>query len=271
MNQEKGIVTLADKHYFAGLQTLYYSVQAIADIPIICFDIGLDSQQKDWAKTMPSLTIAPLPMDDEIRLIEQQLVGDKPLGKKNKRQWPLWICPWLIAASPYQRTFWIDSDIVILRNLNELFAKLDDGPVFTIENHAPDKTPNKPELYQLLPINRAFNPLEPVANGGVSGWDLMRDKAVLDDYKYPILQACHHKAIEQAISWHDQGALIWAIQKHGLEQRVLKEFHWNLCVRHTLAFNKKYLWNKEVIAQLINDVPEASLLHWNGCTVPWSE
>jgi hypothetical protein len=271
MTLSKGIVTLADNNYFSGLQTLYYSVQALADIPILCFDIGLTEAQKQWANNQPNLSIAPIPINPDIQLIQEKLQGDKPLGKKTKRQWPLWICPWLIAASPYQRTFWLDCDIVVLKNLNELFALLDAGPVFTQENLAPDKTPNKAELYELLPIKREFNPLIPTVNGGVSGWDLIRDKAVLDAYRYPILQACYQKEIEHAISWHDQGALIWAIQFCGLEHRVLTETHWNLCVRNTPAFNKKYSWHKEVIIELARDVPHASLLHWNGCAVPWSE
>lgn len=268
----QGIVTLADANYFLGLQSLYYSIQALADIPVLCFDIGLTTEQQAWIESMPQLEFAPIPETAEIELIKQQLSGTKLLGKKNKRIWPLWICPWLIAASPFQRTFWLDCDIVVLRNIQQLFNMLDSGPVFTLENHAPQHTPNKAALYDLLPIQHPeFDLLKPTVNGGVSGWDLIRDQEILAAYKYPILQACVDKNIEAAISWHDQGALIWAIQQHALEARVLADTNWNLCVRHTVAWKKKYLWNpKSVIQELRQDVPEVNLLHWNGQKVPWN-
>lgn len=270
IQHKKGIITLADKNYFKGLQVLYFSTQEISDIPITCFDIGLTKEQIAWAENTHHIEIAPLPITSDIELIKCHLKGDSLLGKQNKRIWPLWICPFLIAASPYRRTFWIDCDIVILKNLIELFDKLDNGPVFTLENNSPEHTPNNPDLYTFLPIDREqFDIAEPMANGGVSGWDLIRDKEILESYQYPILQACHNKQIEKAISWHDQGALIWAIQKHGLEENVLKSINWNLCAKHTKALNKTYCWDKDVTSQLRKDVPEANLLHWNGQKVPW--
>jgi hypothetical protein len=266
-----GIVTLADHHYFPGLETLYLSVQESFPTPIACFDIGLSEAQKEAAaRNYPRLSILPVPENADVTAVKKAF-GDAPaLQKLGKRVWPLWLCPFLIAASPFRRVFWMDTDIVVLRRLRELFAMLDAGPVFTPENLAPELTANKPELYGLLPIDRPFDPRQPTANGGVSGWDLERDREALEAYMHPIRRACRDSAVRDAIAWHDQGALIWAIQKTGLEHRVVESWDWNLCVRHTPAFEKRYAWGKDVLETLRRDVPAANLLHWNGVPVPWS-
>ena len=267
-----GIVTLADQNYFPGLETLYQSVQESFPTPVACFDIGLTQEQKNRAAgEYPLLTILDLPDNADILMVRESFKLEPALKKMGKRVWPLWLCPFLIAASPFQRVFWMDCDLVVLRGLADLFALLDDGPVFTPENLAPDVTHNKPELYQLLPIARAFNPQSPAANGGVSGWDLQRDARILEAYQYPIREAAERLSVREAISWHDQGALIWAIQNTGMEHRVLDTWTYNLCARHTAVMGKTFIWNRDVIAWLRDEVPEACLLHWNGLPVPWGQ
>jgi len=266
-----GIVTLADSHYFPGLEMLYLSAQESFPVPVACFDVGLTDGQKARAvRDYPGLSILPMPETADIAAVRRSFSDAQPLAKTGKRVWPLWACPFLIEASPFDRVFWLDCDIVILRNLGGIFSLLDDGPVFTPENLAPEKTPNKPQLYDLLPIDRAFDRARPTVNGGVSGWDLKRDRDALQAYMHPIRRACDDPRVRDAISWHDQGALLWAIQKTGLEHRVQPTSAWNLCVAHTRAAGKAYDWNPAVLQELRRDVPEANLLHWNGYAVPWA-
>lgn len=266
-----GIVTLADSHYFPGLETLYLSVQRSYGVPVACFDAGLTSEQKDVAqRRFPRLSILPIPETVDIAAIRAAFGDAAPLSKPGKRVWPLYICPFLIAASPFRRVFWVDCDILVLRDLDRLFALLDEGPVFTPENLAPARSPNKPELYALLPIDRPFDLEKPAVNAGVSGWDLARDREALAAYMEPIRRACRDPRVRDAISWWDQGALLWAIQKTGLEDRVVASWKWNLCVKHTRARGRTYEWGEGVIDVLRGDVPEANLLHWNGYAVPWA-
>jgi hypothetical protein len=267
----EGVVTLADANYFPGVAMLCRSIQGSGyPVPVVCFDVGLTEEQRAWGRQhLPALQIRDLPPDRDIALI-RQAPEDPALAKPGKRHWPLWICPFLIAASPFRRTFWIDADVVVLRDLEGLFRLLDSGPLFTPENLAPQATPNKPELYELLPIARSFDPARPALNGGVSGWDLERDEAVLRSYMYPIRRAFEDPAIKAAISWHDQGALIWAVQRHGLEDRVAPTTAWNRCVIHTPAFHQAFPWDPAGLEQLRDRVPDVNLLHWNGVRVPWS-
>ena len=273
----EGIVTLADSHYYPGIETLYLSVQQSHPVPVTCFDAGLTEAQREHAlEHYPLLNIQALPGAPELDIIKEAFEDSKPLGKIGKRVWPLWICPFLIRASPYQRTFWLDADLVVLRGLSELFSMLEGGPVFTLENNAPEYTPNKPELYELLPTGRESDPgfdrTRPLLNGGVSGWDMVRDREVLESYMRPILRACKVPAVRDAIAWHDQGALIWAVQHHALEHRVLRDTRWNLCVRHSPGVaGRQYAWGPAVLEELRRDETNACLLHWNGFNVPWKD
>ncbi len=265
----EGIITLADENYFQGLLILYHSVQKNYKTPIVCYDIGLTNDQINWIKeNLPLLTIKEIPDTKIIQTIKNHKEETK-LGTKGKRQWPLWICPFLIQHSPFTKTLWLDCDLVVLRNLDKLFKKLDKGPIFTPENHAPHLTGNKPELYELLPIKREFNEDNALINAGVSGWHLTRDKEILNNYSQAVSKAFENAKIKNAISWHDQGSLIWAILNSDAENRVEKAWKWNLCVKHTLAKELKFTWNEKVFNELRNKVPEANILHWNGKTVPW--
>lgn len=268
--RSEGVVTLADQGYFAGLETLYQSVQTVYPVPVLCFDIGLSDDQKALAKNeYEFLTIVPVPDTPQVREIREAFPESRDRVKSGKRAWPLWLCPFLIASSPFRRVFWLDCDIVVLRELGALYHMLEEGPVFTTENHDAAATPNRPELYEHLPIERPFNPGVPAVNAGVSGWDLERDHAALQGYMYPVIRACRDPAIRDAISWHDQGALIWSIQRHGLEHRVLADWKWNLCVRHTSVLGRQLVWGNLVVDGLRRSVPDANLLHWNGVPLPW--
>jgi hypothetical protein len=81
--------------------------------------------------------------------------------------------------------------------------------------------------------------------------------------------ACADHRVAEAISWWDQGALIWAIQRCGLEHRVVDTWAWNMCVKHTRAVRNCHGWDDGTLERLRVDVPEANLLHWNGHAPPW--
>jgi len=270
-NQNEGIITLADENYFEGLKILYFSIQNSYPLPVICYDIGLTTKQKSWAKEfLPKLTIKPVP-DIKIITTIKNYQETTTLPKKNKRQWALWICPFLIQDSPFIKTFWMDCDLIVLRNLETLFEKLEDGPIFTPENLAPHLTANSPQLYQLLPIHKKYSEDKALINAGVSGWNLIRDKKILNDYANVVKYAFENNEIKASISWHDQGALIWAILNNGLEECVAADWKWNTCVKHTSAANLKFKWSPEILNYLQQIVPEANILHWNGRTAPWIE
>jgi hypothetical protein len=266
---EHGIITLADHNYFPGLQLLHRSAQESYPVQVACFDLGLTDEQRRIAASTENLTILPIPRDPLIETVKEQFRDAPQLAKRHKRVWPLWVCPALIAAAPFHRVFWFDCDIAILRNLRELFALLDEGPVFTPENNAPEVTPNKAELYDMLPINREFDYRAPAVNAGVSGWDLARDRGVIAAYIHPVARAAADDAIRKAVSWHDQGALIWAIQRCSLEERVTSANIWNRCIKNSIVGKARPKWDSEFLQNLRTLETQANVLHWNGARLPW--
>jgi hypothetical protein len=262
-------VTLADANYFPGLLALHASIRSSFPVPIACFDLGLTDVQRGLARELPELLILPLPSDILISEIEVATRRCAPLMKPGKRIWPLWICPLLIQSAPFDDVFWLDCDLLVLRGLDELFGFLEQGPVFTPENKAPERTPNPPRLYELMPISRRFDPALPTVNAGVSGWRLDRDGAVLRAYIEPVARAARDPEVMDSIAWHDQGALIWAIQSLGLEDRVLDAPLWNLCVDQVQVGEGVMRWDAGLCDRLREVLPQVRLLHWNGARAPW--
>ena len=266
---DRGVVTLCDANYYSGLRKLHASICSSTPCDVICYDAGLTPEQRSEAARIDRLHVLDIPDDPLVAELMAATEDAAPLAKPNKRIWPLWICPLLIRAAPLTDVFWMDCDVVVLRGLGELFGMLDDGPVFTPENKAPELTPNSPSLYELLPIRRRFDPRVPVVNGGVSGWRRGRDDAALDAYVLPVATAARDRAVRDAISWHDQGALIWAIQSLGLEHRVLPTPLWNLCVDHAGLPAEVLAWDDGLIERLRAALPVVRILHWNGRKAPW--
>lgn len=267
--RERGIATLCDANYFPGLLALHASVRSSDPCEIVCYDVGLTTEQRDEAATRDGLTILPLPDDPLIAALIGATRDLAPLAKPNKRIWPLWICPLLIRAAPLRDVFWLDCDLLVLRGLDELFAMLEHGPVFTPENNAPARAANPSRLYDLLPIERPFDPAIPTVNAGVSGWRRGRDDDALAAYLFPVAAAARDPAVMDAIAWHDQGALIWAIQSRGLEDRVLSSPRWNLCVGRAEIAPELLRWDDGLLERARAALPDVRILHWNGRPAPW--
>ena len=269
MSRDFGIITLSDENYFPGLLMLHRSVQESLPCTVACFDVGLSMEQKARATALPNLEILPLPADPLVQRIKEAMNASPPLPKLHKRVWPLWICPILIKHAPFRDVIWMDCDLVVLRHLSQLFAVVESGPVFTPENNAPHATPNRLELYNLLPISRPFDPLVPTVNGGVSGWRKDRDSVAIEAFILPVEQATIDTKVRDAISWQDQGALIWAIQYCGLEHRVATSTDWNLCVRNTPIANHPIPWDDKFLDTARAVVTNANIIHWNAHRPPW--
>ncbi|MEM7356646.1 MAG: hypothetical protein AAF657_37870, partial [Acidobacteriota bacterium] len=183
------------------------------------------------------------------------------------RVWPLWICPFLIAASPFRYTLWADADMLVLRDLDRLFELLVERPVFTPENLAPERTANPLRLYELL--GPGLPSSQPLVNAGLSGWDLVRDQDLLADYCDAVRNALARRDVRDAIAWHDQGCLIWALVNQGSKDFVLETTAWNQSVAGTPLRDWSFEWSADALEYARNRVPDAAILHWNGLPMPW--
>ncbi len=265
-----GVITLCDENYFPGLLMLHRSVQESGGYPIACYDIGLTDNQRAEAALRRNLHILQLPDDPLIAAIQTELLNDEKVKKQGKRVWPLWICPLLIKHAPFEKVLWLDCDLVVLRDLDSLFEKLEKQPVFTPENFAPEATSNKPSLYDHLPISRQFNRNVPAINAGVSGWCKLRDRDLIEAYVHPVSSAVADPKVRALISWQDQGALIWAIQSKGMERYVETDNCWNQSASLTSLKKAPLKWDEKFLPALRNQHPDVKIMHWNGLPLPWA-
>lgn len=270
-----GIVTLADDNYFCGTRLLTLSCGG--RLPIVVYDLGLGPAACAWIDAQAGMERHPIPDTPLVRAIQARC-GESRMAKATKREWPLWICPTLIEAAPFERVFWIDSDIVLLRDLDSLLERLDQGPVVVEENLAPQACDNPPQLYDLLPIAHPLHGGNRLRlNAGLSGWDRRRDAHLLEAYQFPIRQVFLRGAVpREAVRWHDQGSLIWALQQAGYDDRLLLPSRFNLCVRHSALAEQRIAAaasDAELLAWIdqARDLErQAATVHWNGHPVPWS-
>jgi hypothetical protein len=188
---------------------------------------------------------------------------------EGREAWLLWVCPFLISASPFRRTLWLDCDVIVLRKLSDLFDLLRAGPIVTPSDNKFGRTSNAKELYELAPLlEESVATPEPLINAGVVGFDLLRDCDVLRSCRQLILRAACEEEVRRSISWHDRGALIWAVRNHRLHDRVL-EAAWNTAVRSLKdvdpeAVFSHYCADSSLFAALRRDFPAVNILHWNG-------
>jgi hypothetical protein len=270
-----GIVTLADDNYFCGTRLLTLSIEG--QLPIVVYDLGLGEEACAWIEAHEGIERRSVPDTPLVRAIQERC-GENRMAKATKREWPLWICPTLIEAAPFARAFWIDSDIVVLRELASMVESLAEGPFLVEENLAPHACDNPPQLYDLLPIGQSLHEGNRLRlNAGLSGWDLCRDAHLLEAYQFPIRQVFLRGALpREAVRWHDQGALIWALQQAGYDDRLLRPRRFNLCVQHSALRGQRIAADADDdtlrawIAEARELERDAATVHWNGHPVPWS-
>jgi hypothetical protein len=270
-----GIVTLADDNYFCGTRLLTLSIEG--QLPIVVYDLGLGEEACAWIEAHEGIERRSVPDTPLVRAIQERC-GENRMAKATKREWPLWICPTLIEAAPFARAFWIDSDIVVLRELAPMVESLAEGPFLVEENLAPHACDNPPQLYDLLPIGQSLHEGNRLRlNAGLSGWDLCRDAHLLEAYQFPIRQVFLRGALpREAVRWHDQGALIWALQQAGYDDRLLRPRRFNLCVQHSALRGQRIAADADDdtlrawIAEARELERDAATVHWNGHPVPWS-
>lgn len=269
-SRRKGIVTACDDNYFGAMLMMYFSVQESFPIDMVVYDLGISDNLREIAARYSRLSILPLPTNKVICQIRKVTAEDAKMKKARKQLWPLWICPILIQSSPFEDFYWLDCDLVVLRNLEEMFSELENGPVFTPDTLAPDLTPNDDRLYDLAPIAGSFDCHEPRVNAGVSGWRKSRDHQVIGAYASMVQRASEDSVIRGLISWQDQGCLIWGIQWSHLQHRVRRDCYWNNPAGRSIDRAVILPPVPESLKILRNLLPETSILHWNGVPIPWS-
>lgn len=218
-----GVMTAAGASYFPGLQHLRESIsQFTPSCSIACVDLGLSTIQQDWYHSQNIQLIEMLDVVPSQLLKAFSEERDRTQSfQQSKLLWPR---PWLVAASPFENTLWIDADAVVIRPLDDLFLEIEKGVVVYTDTNHPPSSPNHPHLYQLLPVPEVTAKF---VNSGVLGVQRGRDDDLIESWKYCVEQAAKRLEVRRLISWHDQGALLWALHKTKRTHLIRQEVTWN--------------------------------------------
>ena len=98
----------------------------------------------------------------------------------------------------------------------------------------------------------------------------------MEGYNYPIRRIFQAGALSRdAVRWHDQGCLIWALQNAGFNSSILRPKQWNCCVKHSRlsSWTINPVSDDDEICKWLETArraePDAKIVHWNGHAVPW--
>ncbi|NBQ67386.1 MAG: hypothetical protein EBU46_00570 [Nitrosomonadaceae bacterium] len=264
--QTTGVITAVDSCYFNALLWWWEAVKRNATtLNVIVYDLGLSYDQKQQAAAAGINLVAanPYHFDGPPR---NDLTAQIP-------RWELccWMKPFLIKRSPFHNNIWIDVDALIIRSIDELVSLVKQQPFIMPDIYNPDVTPNKPELYQQLPIYAAIDDTVKI-NAGIIGINPNRDSQLFDQWIDCCYQALRNPEIRASVSWSDQGALIWALQRSQRQSTTILD----AAVRFNCPANftkggkeggqrKSYKDSGyQFLEELAVDHPSTNIVHWMG-------
>ena len=207
LDDNTGIVTGADSNVFMGLQVLFTSISSNANF--ICYDLGLTESQKQWCRNVN---------------LQLQTAPNFPFNK-DINGWQTYAKPWLINSSPFKYTVWIDTDCIVLGNLEEA-SLIKERQSFVVSHwvRPSNVSHNLQSLYQRYPTNTEKRIR---INGGVIGIN-KKDQNILTDWIYLLTEASKdHELLSLITSW-DEGALEWSLEKNKAFSLITEDFRYNL-------------------------------------------
>jgi hypothetical protein len=246
-----GLLTAADAGYFSELCLLLRSLMVYPPCPVAVYDLGLTEHQRS-ALSAGGVTVMP------------------PSCEVTKRQRPGrcdWK-PWVIAASPFEVTAWVDADVIFLANPAELLAfGRNRLAVFAHVGDTTIHTGNPVELYACRPV-----PVRPSAltlNAGVlvTSRARVRDRMILDAWQGMVDQAASDASLDELVRYADQGALLWALHAADALDSIITDLRWNRSAdgySEVAGAERRTYVDDALLEQLRTAHPGMALLHWWG-------
>lgn len=207
-------MTAADAGYFPGLKILAESIRQTESWPLRCVDLGLTDHQKRWCAAN-GVGLIPLAECGVPVEVWSAFIGRDRL---------LWLKPWMVSAAPFNDAIWIDADAVVCRPLGELFARVERGVAVFADNYNPAAVRNDPALYEWLPVPSVT---DKHVNAGVLGLRKGRDDDLVERWEFCVEQAASREEVREAVRWHDQGALLWALHATERASLIDDDATWN--------------------------------------------
>ena len=102
-------------------------------------------------------------------------------------------------------------------------------------------------------------------NNGVLGFDLVRDRELLDAWLFAVDWAIGHPELRHLIRWYDQGALLWAVVRTNNDKRISSSNRWNYPARPYLPLLSQAIkCELDFVEVMRRNHPGAGIIHWFG-------
>jgi len=215
VDEECGILTASDAGYWPQTRLMLESLREVCAYPATVVDLGLDPAAYRELAELGGVSVQ-VPPRDWRRLVPGP-----------DRDGPLWIKPFLLAASPYPQTAWIDSDCILVESPAPLFRFARDRFYVVRETFRPEHNLNPPELYERAPLPWGLEPTYTRIQAGVLGIHPAREARLLATWRALIRRAARDPALAALIRWWDQGALAWSLHALDMLECVALDTRWN--------------------------------------------
>jgi len=151
----------------------------------------------------------------------------------------------------------------VLRNLDVLESLVRER--FVVCRFYKDAAFNSPKLRELLPTNQP--PLTVPINAGVIGIDKVRDDQLFSWWIYCCVQAFVRRDVREHVTWCDQGALAWAIEKANASH-LIESDRWNAMVS-VRGRGGQSVNDPGLLDWLMTEYPHVDIVHWIGTVKPF--
>jgi hypothetical protein len=246
---KKGIITSTDSKCFESFQLFNFSLKkSNPKIPLLVYDLGLSKKEIKWCEK------------NKINIKKYK----NPIVSKKYFMWQTWNKPHYIFLSPFKYTLWIDCDTIIYKDLSDIFSKIKKD-IFLVKDYfgVDDLLRNNDKLYEKYPVESR---LKVLPNGGVLGLCKTRkkDKKFLNNYLKITKKASKNKELANLLSWWDQGAIHWALEKSKNTDVVVQNRNFN-----DALYNTNYRPNSP--KELFNELKTRSstIVHLGGSPKPY--
>jgi hypothetical protein len=259
-----GIISFSDSKYFDHFRFFAKSFQKFHDLPIILFYDYLSREQTAWCYKYDILIkkITGQKLFPNISYLSESL--DKTTYKVG---WRAILKPYCFMRSPFDKTFWMDSDMFVIRPLYELFDKLNNGPVLSSETCCGSRYPKG--FLELLPEKIKENKNKHI-NSGLIGLNLNRDIDCDILYTWTNIinyaENCEHLKQKSFLNNMDQKYLLWVIEKLQIFQYIMSNIESS---RYNHSPNPRPQFNSTNLNDLIEETKKTydrRMIHHN--TVP---
>ena len=166
----------------------------------------------------------------------------------------MWVKPWTIQSSPFERTVWIDADAVVLRQFDDLLTAADASLVLTPDEHA-----------TIRPQGDG-----PKVNIGVMAWDMRREAPLMAAWIEQTIHRIRHSDWRKELLHYEQYTLREALLKTAHPYRIVEGWNEppNGLIDRDIRSRHRYPC-KGWLGGIKEDHPRAGIVHYpNGPKLP---